>query len=491
MDPEKILWSDTSWYAERFEKSAAALVAVGQTVAGDTAAETAEFQRLFTFVAEASPEHFAKLWNDPMAYYWVRRAVHFLAAVRGAPLGRIEVAYCAYTGAAGPLEALRIHLADFSRFALALAILSGRELAFAEPYTTALPLALPGTQLVVGGSGRLSIHGVTTSYIDATYKGECIKLPIADDAPSASTPHIAPCPFVDLEGMRILLNPALFRLPGIGLSSEWTEPASDFQKLHSGALIDALSLVSSFQPQSIAQFQQGLRSLALKPMREGTFSSLSSSELPGAFICSVPCDRYELAATLIHEFHHNRLFHIEENGAFFEEGGEDPIDGENHYSPWRDGPRPLHGLFHALYVYLPVFRFWSAVVCRGELAGIQLAYAKDQLGRIPFQLRIGVNQLRRHARFTSFGSLLFEQMAAETIAAERQACALGISLDLPATSLRANGTLRSVVGGTDARELTIGETLRDHLEKADRLGECEQERQLLDCQLRSGHTPRR
>jgi HEXXH motif-containing protein len=491
MDPEQILWSDTSWYAARFEKSAAALVAVERTVTGDAAAETAEFSRLFTFVAEASAEHFTKLWNDPMAYYWVRRAVHFLAAVRGAPMGRIELAYCADVGAAGPREALCIHLADFSRFALALAILSGRELALAEPYTTTLPLALPGTQLVINGSGCLSIHGVTPSYIDATYKGERIRLPIADDATSPSTPHIAPCPFVDVGGVRIPLNPALFRLPGIGLSSEWTEPASDFQKLHSGALSDALSLVASFQPQNFAQFPQGLRSLALKPMREGTFSSLSSSELPGAFICSVPCDRYELAATLIHEFHHNRLFYVEESGAFFEEEGEDPIDGENHYSPWRDGPRPLHGLFHSLYVYLPVFRFWSAVVCGGQLVGIQLAYAKDQLGRIPFQLRIGVNQLQRHAKFTSFGSLLFEQMAAETIAAEHQVRALGISLDLPATSLRANGAFRPVVGGTDARELTIGETLRNHLEKADRLGECEQERQLLDRQLSPGHTPRR
>lgn len=486
LDAAKTLWSDPSFYTERFEKSAAALVAVERTLAADGAAESAEFLRLFKFVSEASAEHFTKLWNDPAAYYWVRRAVHFLAALHGAPMGRVEIAYCADVEAAGPAEALRIHLTEFKRFALALAILSGRELGFAEPYVSTLPLALPGTQFVIIGKGSsFSIHGVTATHIHATYQGDRIALPIADDAASASTPHIEPCPFVEAGDVRIPLNPALFRLPGFGLSSEWTEPSSDFQKLYSESLTEALTLVASVQPQSFAQFRHALRTIALKPMREGSFSSLSSSELPGAFICSVPCDRYELAATLIHEFHHNRLFYIEETGPFFEEGGEDPIESENHYSPWRDGPRPLHGLFHALYVYLPVFRFWTALLREQPLAGMQLAYAHDQLGRIPFQLRIGVNQLRRHAKFTSYGSMLFEQLAIETSDAESEARLLWGSLHAPAVSLRANGVFRPVLVQGGGRPLSIGETLRNHLESWDLRGECTQEKLLIDRALAS------
>jgi hypothetical protein len=283
----------------------------------------------------------------------------------------------------------------------------------------------------------------------------------------------------------IPLNPALFRLPGLGLSSEWTEPAGDFQQLHSAALTDALALVAKIQPQTFAQFPEGMQTLALKPMREGSFSSLSSSELPGAFICSVPCDRYELAATLIHEFHHNRLFCIEEAGAFFEESGDDPIEGENHYSPWRDGPRPLHGLFHAVYVYVAVFRYWRAVLEQQCPDGIQLGFAHDQLARIPFQLRIGVNQLRRYAHYTSFGAKLFDQLATDASVAEVQVRALGISIHAPAITLRANGLLRPELERPSGRHLSVGETLRRHLESRDPHRECSEEKLILDRALTS------
>jgi len=204
--------------------------------------------------------------------------------------------------------------------------------------------------------------------------------------------------------------------------------------------------------------------------------------LPGAFICSVPCDRYELAATLIHEFHHNRLYFIEEGGTFFEERGEDSVDGENHYSPWRNGPRPLHGLFHALYVYLPVFRFWSAAVETEQLEGDQRAYALDQLTRIPVQLRIGVNQIRRHAHLTPFGARLFEQMATEVSAAESKAVAIGSSLATAAMSSRTSGALRPILGD-DHRPLSVGETLLDHLTTRDLRDECASERRWLRASL--------
>ena len=477
----KTLWSDTSFYLGRFEKSAAALIAVERALRANGAAESGEFLRLFEFVSEASAEQFTKLWNDPVAYYWVRRAVHLLAALHGAPMGSVELAYCAEVEAAGPAEALRIHLAEFKRFALARAILSGQELRFAEPYVTTLPLALPGTQFViVGKDSSISIHGVTATHIEA--QGDRIALPMADDTAPASAPHVERCPFVEMGNVRIALNPALFRLPGIGLSSQWSEPSSDFQKLHAQPLTEALALVASLQPESFTQFRQALHTIALKPISEGSFGSLSSSELPGAFICSVPCDRYELAATLIHEFHHNRLFYIEEAGPFFEEGGEDPIEGENHYSPWRDGPRPLHGLFHALYVYLPVFRFWSAAIEAKQLGKDQCTYALDQIARIPFQLQIGVNQIRRHARLTSFGAALFGQMAKEVTGAEAKRVAIGASLALPAMSPRTSGTLRPVLGHDDQPQ-SVGETLLEHLATRDSRDECATERRSLTATL--------
>jgi HEXXH motif-containing protein len=484
MDPADILWSSLSCYEERFEKSAAALIAVERALAGDASAESSQFRRLFAFLAEAEPEHFDRVWRDPSAYYWVRRTVHFLAAIQGAPMGTTERAYCVEANAAGPAHALSIHLTEFKRFALSVAILSQQALAFDKPLVVTLPFAIPGTDLTVGGRGIAAIHKVSGSCIEATYQGRRTTLRLVD-APPKSEPRLTRCASVEYGRAQITLNPALFHLPGLGLSREWGEPDFDFQRRNSGSLADALSIVASVQPDVFVKFCYAVRTIALKPMREGSFSSLSTSELPGAFICSLPCNSYELAATLVHEFFHDRLFAIEENGAFFENTAEDSIEGENHYSPWRDGPRPLHGLFHALYVYVAVFRFWAALIKARPLKPIELAYARDQLARIPFQLRIGISQLRRFAQFTVFGRMLFEQLAAETSVAEDWSRALGVSIHASAVSLRADGRLHPRRRNANGRPSSVAETLLEHLELHDSRNECREERLTLDWALAS------
>ena len=100
------------------------------------------------------------------------------------------------------------------------------------------------------------------------------------------------------------------------------------------------------------------------------FVNVSASELPGAFVCTVPADLYVLAGSFIHEFHHNTLFGIEERGPFFDMSEEDVVEGENHYSPWVETLRPLHGILHAVYVFLPVFRYWSAALRDGSLGRV-------------------------------------------------------------------------------------------------------------------------
>ena len=470
MNVTDLLWTVTGVYRRRLEKSAAALIAVERSLRTDThrVPGADEFLELYQWLSRADAEHFTQVWSDPAAYYWVRRTVHFLAAIHGAPLDTLEQAHCAEVGSSGPIEALRSHLGEFKRFVLAAAMISGIDFSFTEPYAATLPLSLPGTDLNLAGSGRLTIRGFRQGRIDAKNLEEI---------------QIETCPTVEVGGFRLTLNPRLFNLSGLGFAGDWTQLPLEFQAQHSELVTDALSAIARLQPSTFSHFRKAIRAIALKPAREGNFSSISSSELPGAFVCSVPCDPYELAATFIHEFHHNRLYFIEETGPFFELAGEDAqndaIDGENHYSPWRDTPRPLHGLLHALYVYLPVFRFWGAAVREGGLIGPRLSYARDQLGRIPFQFQVGVNQLRRHARFTSFGSMLFEQMARETADAELEAHALGVTLATPAMSLRANGIFRPTMCEGDSRQLTVGETLFGHLERSDIRGECAEEKLLL------------
>jgi hypothetical protein len=219
-----------------------------------------------------------------------------------------------------------------------------------------------------------------------------------------------------------------------------------------------------------------LHTIALKP-EDGTFFNLSASDLPGSFVCTVPSDPYALAAAFIHEFHHNTLFGIEESGPFFEADGEDEIEGENHYSPWVETLRPLHGILHAVYVFLPVFRFWAAAEEEGVSDEGRRAFARDQLARIPVQLRIGVSQLRRHAHFTPFGARLFEDLATEVAGAEEAARAMGAVLSAPTIGISPSGSLRPF--RLDGRAVSVGESLLEHLSSVDVRDECREEKAAL------------
>ncbi len=216
------------------------------------------------------------------------------------------------------------------------------------------------------------------------------------------------------------------------------------------------------------------------PSRGGA-ANVTASELPGAFVCTVPSDPYVLASSFIHEFHHNTLFGIEERGRFFEASDQDEIEGENHYSPWVETLRPLHGILHAVYVFIPVFRYWSAIAREGSLSEVRLAFAREQLAQIPAQLQIGVNQLRRHARFTPFGAMLVDALAAEAKEAQTEARAMGITLKTPVIGVTTSGALRPLVRA--GRQVTVGQILLEHLEASDVLGECAAEKATLAAEM--------
>jgi len=478
------LWTDPELDHRRQEKSAHALIAVRRAVEEDAGLEgAAEFLEFYATVAKADSADFTTLWQDPAAYHWVRRAVHLLAARRGAPPPAWESTYSTALGARDATQALALHLRQFAKFVLGLGIVAHQDVRFATPYETILPLSVPATPLTLIGDGRIGIHGLLDGAVEITDGGGRRRF-FPGAASSSSGNYAQTCPVVTIGEACVMLKPHLFHLPGLALFGELNTQTLAFQERHTQVVAEALEILARLHPLSFSHLARSIRIIALKPAREHDFGTFSTSELPGAFICSAPSDPFALAADFIHELHHNRLFAIEESVPLFEPGAADPIEGDHYYSPWRDAPRPLHGLLHALYVYLPVFRFWSAALREGALGGALLGYARDQLARIPFQLRIGVNQLRRYARFTASASVLFEEMAREAAEIEEEAAALGATLDIGAVACRASGALRSVVDERDGRVLSVGETLHQHLSKWDLHGQCAAEKALLERPVR-------
>jgi HEXXH motif-containing protein len=477
MSPGELLWADSEVYYRRLEKSGIALIAVQRALSADRQLVHGidEFLRLYEWVARADPNQFTKVWSDPGAYFWMRRAVHFLASCRGEPLGTVEREYCTEIGADSPRAALAHHLKEFKRFALALGIIAGKDISFSEPYEASLPLAIPGTQFVMVGDTHATIAGFAQGAIEVLNPRRM--LPLSDQRNNASNGlHVETCPVVNCDDVSVFLNPATFHLPGLGIPREWTELPLSFQFENAALVTDALSAIHRFQPWTFSHLVAGLHTIALKPHDE-IFVNATASELPGAFVCTLPADQYVLASSFIHEFHHNTLFGIEERGPFFEASDEDEIEGENHYSPWVEGLRPLHGILHAVYVFLPVFRFWSAILRDGSLDEKRLAFARDQLARIPMQLQMGVNQLRRHAKFTPLGSSLLEAMATEAAKAQEVSRAMGLTLNTPVIGITPKGVLLPMIRA--GHQVTVGESLLEHMEAIDINGECAEERTLI------------
>jgi len=474
MSPKELLWADSEGYQRRLEKSGIALIAVQRTLASQPHQITGsqEFLRLFEWIANADPSHFTQVWHDPSAYFWVRRAVHFLASLRGEPLGTAERDYCADIGIANPKDALEHHLREFKRFALGLAIVAGTDVSFDEPYAAQLPIAIPGTPYVLVGDADAKISGFARGAIQLRDPARAV--PISDAGSTADkAAHLELCPAMHCGEVSVFLNPAMFRLPGLGIPRHWARMPLSFQFQHAPLVTAALEAIRRYQPWTFTHLAAGLHTIALKP-DDDTFVNVTASELPGAFVCTVPTDAYVLASSFIHEFHHNTLFAIEERGPFFEMSEEDEIEGENHYSPWVDTLRPLHGILHAVYVFQPVFRFWSAAMREASLSEWRLGFARDQISRIPVQLEMGINQLRRHGKLTLRGKEIVDALATETAEVYQESLALGASLQSPVVGVTRRGVLSHLT--RNGRAVTVGESLLEHLATSDINGECAAER---------------
>jgi len=158
-----------------------------------------------------------------------------------------------------------------------------------------------------------------------------------------------------------------------------------FQWQHRELLEETLGQIQTYAPEVFEQFRLVMRTIVFKPDIGGT-SNTSYSRLPGACTFSVWGNAQILAENLIHEFHHNRLFAIEDRQPFFDLAQADAIGDARYYSPWRRDPRPLYGIFHAVYVFVPVCRYWMRVIEAALLDGsIDRTYAESRLACIASQ----------------------------------------------------------------------------------------------------------
>ncbi len=119
---------------------------------------------------------------------------------------------------------------------------------------------------------------------------------------------------------------------------------------------EAWSILVRLHPWYATAIQAGLSCLV--PLRAGPGGkgvSTTSSDAFGACALSFPPDAQTLAVTLVHEFQHAKLGALHDLVPLHT-----ATPDVRYYSPWRDDPRPLHGLLHGAYAYLGVTDVWRA-----------------------------------------------------------------------------------------------------------------------------------
>ena len=422
-----------------------------------------DFLALYERLADCTPDSFTAVWTDPTAYFWTRVTYQLVATcVAGETLTAQADDFCRALGAQSPAEALRESLQRFKAFVIAACALDGAALDLDPPLRVSLPWALPGTRWWLDGNGVRHIAGVrdgALQFADGT------ALPLR-----SGTAHgdiaVRECPLASHGEVAIRLQWALFHdLPGLGFTAPALDAGPGYQRQQVALTERTLALVARHHPPSLEQMTASLDVLAYKPLHAGYYSNMSYSDLPGAFICGVIEQPYELADTFIHELHHNRLFFLEEDGPFLEpRGGVDPLDDRLYYSPWRDDPRPLHGILHAAYVYVPVTEFWISVYRQPDLAVDVSAYAHDRVLRYLAQLRLGLHQLRTHAGATDRGQDVIDGIARRLAALERSARTLPLDPRRGALRCEANGRI-SAEHGPDQQPLSLERSLALHIER--------------------------
>ena len=329
-------------------------------------------------------------------------------------------------------------LASWARVALSLAVADERDLELKLPLELSEPSMLPGLDLVLDVTGPARVTGAAAG------------VPVLADG---SAVPLARCPVVRVGALQVRMTPFPFMVPGHAAGL----PGLDYQREQQPLATAAYTLIRENLSETFGEMAVSCRVLAMKTYRASDFVNQTHSHFPGGAMLSSFQNPYEIADKLVHEWAHDRLFALEDEGPFL-----DPDDGpeENTYSPWRDDPRPIQGVLHASYVHVQVWPFWRGVHGSTPKPDVT-ALARDRLVRYTQQILIGVHQLGRSARLTARGEALVAWISERAAAFGRDVTALGLGPDVPAHFVTGDGEIVPV-RRADGAPLSVGAVLEAH-----------------------------
>jgi HEXXH motif-containing protein len=116
-------------------------------------------------------------------------------------------------------------------------------------------------------------------------------------------------------------------------------------------IFKAYGLIQEHWPEIESHVGTSIRTIHLvKSPYVDRHMSCTSEQFFGSILTSTG-DEYQLAEAIVHEYSHNLLNMVILSGEIFE--GQVPRE-ETYYSPWREDPRPIAGVLHAVFVFVNV-----------------------------------------------------------------------------------------------------------------------------------------
>jgi HEXXH motif-containing protein len=435
------LWRDVDIFAQLHRKCAATLRALERALRRRPIEGAQEFAANCSLVLEEAVS--PRVYAAASAYAWSHRAYDLerAAHAKGHEADRL----------------LAAHLESFKLFATGAALLAGRKLQFAKPLILRRPVIIPGTRLLLSGP-TLALHGAEHGVLLVSKTESDDAQPLSAESEIDGV-QLRPMPVARHGGAEITLGPEVFDLPGIepvdARSSVPADPA--YQERCAPMVEQALAAVERHDPELFAQMKLALSAMAVKPRASGDFQGISFSDFPGAFIISYVAHPYLVAESIVHEFHHNRLFAIESAVPLVEDSG---TEAAHYYSPFRPDPRPIRGLLHGLYVFVAVWRFWDKVRHSPDIEPVLRSFAIDRTFRIAFQLAIARRQLSTHPGLTMEGKAAFailERDVEDIVAAVDRS---GHGMNSPAAFCSEDGVMRIEADERTGATLTVADVLR-------------------------------
>lgn len=319
-----------------------------------------DFIRLCDTIGPLDPDVVSLVFQSPESYFWSRVAYRLVAACVGTESpSSFATRYMNSIRATSVEEALSTHLSRFGVLASTMAFMSEANLELPSPIALNGPTSLPGTGYTLDPPDACFLIGVHSGH----FLLKVGSLTVSVDPAESMDEFGYRCPSIRFgESGLVRMQPATFNQPGLGDVPKILAAGIPFQRQHADCVEQALKMVQKYSPEAMSAMESHLRVVATQLNTPDGPRNSTYSQLPGACVITASNHVLQMAEDIIHEFHHNWLFALEEDHALVDSNSDVPVLDCRFYSPWRIDRRPLYGLIHSSYVFSAAARFWEAVV---------------------------------------------------------------------------------------------------------------------------------